>query len=84
MNDIRKLIKELSIEELKELIKEEIMTSKEVQQKLDITQQRLSSMKKKKLTPIKKGIYLKREVEMREAQQNKLRDKYLHTEEYRK
>lgn len=84
MNDIRKLLDELSVKELKELIRNEIMTSKEVQQELNITQQRLSSMKKRKLTPIKKGIYLKREVEMRKVQQSKLRDKYLHTEEYKK
>jgi predicted XRE-type DNA-binding protein len=84
LNDIRKLLDELSIEDLKELIKDEIMTSKEVQEELDITQQRLSSMKKGKLKPIKKGVYLRREVEVRKQEQELLREKFLHTEEYKK
>lgn len=83
MSDIKQLLKELSVEELKEIIKMEIMTSKEVQGELNISQQRLSSMKKK-LEPIKKGIYLRREVEERKEEQDKLREKYLHTEEYKK
>lgn len=83
MNDIKKLFKELSIEDLTKIINDEIMTSKEVMEYLDITQQRLSSMKKK-LKPIKKGIYLKREVELRRKEQDRLRPKYLHTEEYKK
>ncbi|MCT4593199.1 MAG: DNA-binding protein [Anaeromicrobium sp.] len=85
MKDIKEVLGKLSIEELTQLIKDEILTSKEVQEELGITQQRLSSMNKPgKLQPIKKGIYLKREVLLRKEEQANLRQKYLHTEEYKK
>lgn len=83
IKDIKELLSKLSIEELTQLIQDEIMISKEVQEELEVTQQRLSAMKKK-IKPIKKGVYLRREVLLRKQDQQELRGKYLHTEEYKK
>ncbi|HBJ2614707.1 TPA: helix-turn-helix domain-containing protein [Clostridium botulinum] len=64
-------------EELIKLIEENIMESKEVVEYLGISKQRLSDMNRTgKLKAVKKGIYLKSDVEKRKKEQNELRDKY--------
>lgn len=58
-------------------ILDNIMDSAEVIVYLDITKPRLSDMKKtEKLIPIKKGIYLKEDVEERKREQESLRIKF--------
>ncbi|NEZ47225.1 helix-turn-helix domain-containing protein [Clostridium niameyense] len=53
------------------------MESKEVAEYLGISKQRLSDMNRTgKLIAIKKGIYLKSDVENRKKEQGELRDKY--------
>lgn len=64
-------------EELIKLIQENTMDSKEVIAYLEISKQRLSDMNRDgKLIAIKKGIYLKADVEKRKSEQGELRDKY--------
>jgi hypothetical protein len=59
------------------LIKENTMDSSEVAKYLGISKQRLSDMNRQgKLIAIKKGIYLKQDVEKRKREQGKLRKKY--------
>lgn len=53
------------------------MESSEVVEYLGISKQRLSDMNRTgKLVAIKKGIYLKVDVEKRKEEQDELRDKY--------
>jgi len=85
MKNIKTMLGKLSMEELSSIIQDEILTGKEVQKLLNVTQQRVSTMSKTgKLKAIKKGMYLKREVLLRKQEQEDLREKYLHTEEYKK
>lgn len=64
-------------EELIELIQSGTMESSEVVEYLGISKQRLSDMNRTgKLVAVKKGIYLKQDVEARKAVQDELRDKY--------
>lgn len=64
-------------EDLIRLIKENTMDSTEVVEFLGISKQRLSNMNKAgKLVAVKKGIYLKMDVEARKAEQDELREKY--------
>ncbi len=59
------------------MIKELVLTSKEVTEVLDIKRARLSQMAKSgKLMPIKKNVYLLSDVLMRKEQQEELRRKY--------
>jgi len=63
--------------EMIRFIQENTMESSEVISYLNITKQRLSDLKRTgKLTAIKKGIYLKSDVEERKAKQGSLRRKY--------
>ncbi|WP_123052747.1 DNA-binding protein [Clostridium sp. JN-1] len=63
--------------ELIKLIKDNTMDSSEVAKYLGISKQRLSDMNRQsKLVAIKKGIYLKEDVEKRKLEQNELRKKY--------
>ncbi|MTI47562.1 DNA-binding protein [Sporosalibacterium faouarense] len=60
-----------------ELLKAETMESSEVVKFLGISRQRLSDMNRTgKLNSIKKGIYLKKDVEDRKKIQNVLRKKF--------
>lgn len=64
-------------DELITLIKDNTMESAEVIEYLGISKQRLSDMARTgKLKAIKKGLYLKQDVEKRKSEQNKLREKY--------
>ncbi len=64
-------------EELIKLIQESTMDSNEVTEYLGISKQRLSDLNRtKKLTAIKKGIYLREDVEKRKEEQGELRKKY--------
>ncbi|MDD3225433.1 MAG: DNA-binding protein [Clostridium sp.] len=64
-------------EHLIELIKNTTMDSTEVVNYLGVTKQRLSGMNKQgKLVAVKKGIYLKIDVENRKREQDELRKKY--------
>lgn len=64
-------------EELIKLIQENTMDSSEVIEYLGISKQRLSDMNRTgKLVAVKKGIYLKMDVETRKAEQDELREKY--------
>ncbi|MDD3224627.1 MAG: DNA-binding protein [Clostridium sp.] len=64
-------------EHLIELIKNTTMDSTEVVNYLGVTKQRLSGMNKQgKLVAVKKGIYLKIDVENRKREQAELRKKY--------
>jgi hypothetical protein len=83
IKEAKELLGKLSLDELSEVLKDEILISKEVQETLNISQQRLSAMKGK-LKPIKRGVYLRRMVLLRQQEQEELREKYLHTEEYKK
>ena len=59
------------------LIQENTMESSEVVEYLGISKQRLSDMNRQgKLVSVKKGIYLKSDVEARKAEQGELREKY--------
>jgi hypothetical protein len=62
-------------EELIKIIQEHTMESAEVIEYLGISKQRLSNLKDK-LPAIKKGIYLRQDVEDRKAEQEGLRDKF--------
>lgn len=65
-------------EEIIKLIQENTMTASEVIEYLGISKQRLSNMNMQgKLIAIKKGLYLKSDVEKRKQEQGKLREKYL-------
>lgn len=67
----------LSRDELIELIQDETMDSAEVVEYLGISKQRLSDMNRQgKLIAIKKGIYLRQDVEARKEIQDELREKY--------
>lgn len=71
---------ELEREELIRLIQENTMDSTEVTKYLGISKQRLSDMNRTgKLVAVKKGIYLRSDVEARKAEQEELRRKYLRT-----
>lgn len=64
-------------EDLIKLIQENTMDSAEVVEYLGISKQRLSDMNRQgKLIAIKKGIYLKCDVEERKKEQDELRQKY--------
>ncbi|WP_238884558.1 helix-turn-helix domain-containing protein [Clostridium sp. YIM B02551] len=64
-------------EELIKLISEHTMESSEVIEYLGISKQRLSDMNRQgKLIAVKKGIYLKEDVEKRKEEQGELREKY--------
>ncbi|AZV58818.1 DNA-binding protein [Clostridium sp. AWRP] len=64
-------------DELIKLIKDNTMDSSEVVEYLGISKQRLSDMNRQgKLIAIKKGIYLREDVEKRKLEQSDLRKKY--------
>ena len=64
-------------DDLIKLIQESTMDSAEVIEYLDISKQRLSDMNRTgKLVAIKKGIYLRQDVEARREEQDDLREKY--------
>lgn len=64
-------------EELIELIQNSTMESSEVIKYLGISKQRLTNLNAQgKLIAVKKGIYLKQDVEARKAEQGELREKY--------
>lgn len=64
-------------EELIKLIQDNTMDSKEVIEYLGISKQRLSDLKRtNKLYEVKKGIYLRADVEKRKEEQGELREKY--------
>lgn len=64
-------------EKLIKLIQENTMDTSEVVEYLGISKQRLSDMNRTgKLVAVKKGIYLKADVETRKIEQNELRKKY--------
>lgn len=64
-------------DELITLIKDNTMDSSEVVAYLGISKQRLSDMARTgKLEAIKKGIYLKSDVESRKNEQDELREKF--------
>lgn len=64
-------------EALIKLIQESTMDSSEVVEYLGISKQRLSDMNRTgKLVAVKKGIYLKVDVEARKEDQEDLREKY--------
>ncbi|MBY6846679.1 DNA-binding protein [Clostridium botulinum] len=65
-------------EELIKIIQDNTMGSVEVAKYLGISRQRLSSLNTEgKLVAIKKGIYLKQDVEERKKIQGDLREKFL-------
>ncbi|MBE1306147.1 helix-turn-helix domain-containing protein [Clostridium botulinum] len=65
-------------EELIKIIQDNTMDSVEVAKYLGISRQRLSSLNTEgKLVAIKKGIYLKQDVEERKKIQGDLREKFL-------
>jgi predicted XRE-type DNA-binding protein len=60
-----------------QMIRDQVLTSKEVTEVLDIKRARLSQMAKSgKLIPIKKNVYLLSDVLKRKEQQEELRKKY--------
>lgn len=64
-------------EELIKIIQDNTMESSEVIEYLGISKQRLCDMNRQgKLIAIKKGIYLKMDVENRKKDQDELREKY--------
>lgn len=64
-------------EELIKIIQDNTMDSSEVVEYLGISKQRLSDMNRQgKLVAIKKGIYLKQDVDKRKQEQENLREKY--------
>lgn len=64
-------------EELIKLIQDKTMESSEVLEYLGISKQRLSNMNTQgKLVAVKKGIYLKQDVQARKEEQGELRKKY--------
>ncbi|QXE20014.1 helix-turn-helix domain-containing protein [Clostridium sp. 001] len=64
-------------DELIKLIQENTMNSSEVVEYLGVSKQRLSDMNRQgKLIAIKKGIYLREDVEKRKLEQDDLRKKY--------
>ncbi|MGJ0848659.1 helix-turn-helix domain-containing protein [Tissierella praeacuta] len=64
-------------EELFKFISDNIMDTEEVTEYLDISRQRLYDLIKKDiLVPIRKGIYLRADVEKRKEEQGALREKY--------
>lgn len=66
----------LSRNQLRELIKDNTMEAAEVREYLGISKQRLSNMNHSKLVPLKKGIYLKQDVEEIKKDLPALREKY--------
>ncbi|MBN3352664.1 hypothetical protein CF087_18815 [Clostridium botulinum] len=65
-------------EELIKIIQDNTMDSVEVAKYLGISRQRLSSLNTEgKLVAVKKGIYLKKDVEERKKIQGNLREKFL-------
>ncbi len=63
--------------ELFEFVSSNIMDTEEVTKYLDISRQRLYDLIKKDiLVPIRKGIYLRADVEKRKEEQGELREKY--------
>lgn len=65
-------------EQLIKFIQNHTMESSEVAEYLGISKQRLSDMNRTgKLKAIKKGIYLRMDVETRKSEQDELREKYL-------
>lgn len=67
----------VSRDELISIIQNEIMTPSEASEYLGVSKQRLSDMNRQgKLIAIKKGIYLKQDVEERKNLQEDLRKKY--------
>ncbi|MDU4597592.1 MAG: DNA-binding protein [Clostridium sporogenes] len=65
-------------EELIKIIQDNTMDSVEVAKYLGISRQRLSSLNTDgKLVAVKKGIYLKKDVEERKRIQGNLREKFL-------
>jgi DNA-binding Xre family transcriptional regulator len=68
---------EMEREALIKLIQDNTMDSSEVVEYLGISKQRLSDMNRTgKLIAVKKGIYLKTDVETRKEEQGDLREKY--------
>lgn len=64
-------------EEIIKIIQDNTMESSEVIEYLGISKQRLSSLNSSgKLIPVKKGIYLRQDVEFRREEQRDLREKY--------
>lgn len=64
-------------DELFQFISENIMDTNEVMDYLGISRQRLYDLIKKDiLVPIRKGIYLKKDVQKRKEKQGELREKY--------
>lgn len=64
-------------EDLIKLIQANTMDSSEVVEYLGISKQRLSDMNRTgKLVAVKKGIYLRQDVEARKDEQDELREKY--------
>lgn len=64
-------------DELIKLIQNETMDSSEASSYLGISKQRLSDMNRTgKLVAVKKGIYLRQDVEKRKVIQDELREKY--------
>lgn len=64
-------------DELFEFVSDNIMDTEEVTKYLDISRQRLYDLIKKDiLVPIRKGIYLRADVEKRKEEQGELREKY--------
>ncbi|NMB44648.1 MAG: helix-turn-helix domain-containing protein [Clostridiales bacterium] len=64
-------------DELFNFVSDNIMDTQEVMECLDISRQRLYDLIKKDiLVPLRKGIYLRSDVEKRKEEQGDLRDKY--------
>ncbi|NMM64465.1 DNA-binding protein [Clostridium sp. P21] len=64
-------------EEIIKIIKDNTMESSEVIKYLGISKQRLSGLNSSgKLVAVKKGIYLRQDVELRKEEQGGLREKY--------
>jgi len=64
-------------DELFQFISYNIMDTEEVTEYLDISRQRLYDLIKKDiLIPVRKGIYLRADVEKRKEEQGELREKY--------
>lgn len=70
-------MKILSEEELKDIFKNQLMTTKEVCDYLDITKQRLTQLIDKEiLSPVSRGYYRRVSVEKRKQEQEALRKQY--------
>lgn len=69
--------RKISRDEIVNIIRDEIMTTKEVLEYLDISKPRLTTLNHNEvLKPIKKGLYLRCDVEKRKEEQQELRAKY--------